>query len=1199
MTEDTSPGIEQQLARLGELERLRSSPECARGPWVVDRFRALGQGEPDDELAFHLAECSSCRELALVYREADAEVRDSASATFRIPAVAQQAVQRALEERRASPRRAKGLFRLRPWWHYAASAGLAAGVLLVLMPPASPLPHFFDTPVQRQYALPPVATAERPLASGERVWLHLGLKAEAYLYAAIAYTLGDAWTVRWIEPAEDPEDKPPRKKDPGPLDLLSDVPDGALFANCLVLAVPEALDAFQLATVKELVVRQDRAEAKRTLEELAHKLGGTPWFARVAHNDGDAPYPALSSEIDELFSSGLPAALGEWVTSHPARAAQAVAELLEEALRARAPSPDSEAFRRAAGIAQEWANAFESNALLERVATYRRWAVSPEKLAEKRRLDKSIRRDVFIYDDTKSFFLIGSGSEQIVDSSSVSFYTDASDRFRELHDPWGEIESLVRRAWFESGDAREQTHERVIRLSKEYAYPRGEALVRNHMAFAHQGEKAWAPAELWTLYAEAWTLAEDLRLWELASVAKGNLGFDCLKRGALGAAFTVLEDAARMQKAHGLDWQEGITLMKLSLAHTSVGRARDALPLAMRAARLLREHLASAPEDLPVLRLPLVRVHWYAAQAALEAGELGIAEELVREGEATIPSVAAGDDDGLSRLWNVRARTQLLRGAYGEALETARRAEAILSNESNPWREGQALATQGLALILLAREGEALATLERARSKLGSDVDARMDLTEVLSKLAALQERLGLAQDALASWQSWLQTVGELLHLNALNGRDQAILRERFRPGFVVGLAFALERSASAAGLELALNFLEEARPTNRFATGEPVGPTSGLGPVAMVDLQAALGARSAWLEYLLGEDRSFLLVVHARGARLHDLKTTKKEVESRLREVQEAVQAGAPVDRIELLGRSAFEILLGPAASDIQSCEELLVSLDPSVGTPLFDVLVSGDQGPLPGVPSYLLLDHAIAYVPSARLFLQLRRGEDSAPRGEGFLGLVGLATDEQRGEVGTGLSEIEAAADAFRKSGIAADVRRGDEADIEAVRGGLLVGHRYLHVLAHAHESAALELPSGGGARTELLEVSEIEGFAPLTSELVFLSLPGSSAEPRGISTASIDLPNALLFRGARAVAADLWRAPGAAHEELVLRFYRALLSGEPKAAALRGAKLALLRGDAGARKDLAAHGAATAEKNWSHPFHWASPVLLGESW
>jgi CHAT domain-containing protein/tetratricopeptide (TPR) repeat protein len=73
---------------------------------------------------------------------------------------------------------------------------------------------------------------------------------------------------------------------------------------------------------------------------------------------------------------------------------------------------------------------------------------------------------------------------------------------------------------------------------------------------------------------------------------------------------------------------------------------------------------------------------------------------------------------------------------------------------------------------------------------------------------------------------------------------------------------------------------------------------------------------------------------------------------------------------------------------------------------------------------------------------------------------------------------------------------------------------------------------------------------------------------------------LRRAFSIAGARSQVTSLWKVADLATSELMARYYRRLVDGEPRAAALRSAQLEMLEGS-----------------EWRHPFYWAAFVPSGE--
>ncbi len=88
-------------------------------------------------------------------------------------------------------------------------------------------------------------------------------------------------------------------------------------------------------------------------------------------------------------------------------------------------------------------------------------------------------------------------------------------------------------------------------------------------------------------------------------------------------------------------------------------------------------------------------------------------------------------------------------------------------------------------------------------------------------------------------------------------------------------------------------------------------------------------------------------------------------------------------------------------------------------------------------------------------------------------------------------------------------------------------------------------------------------------------------------------MSLSRAFQIAGARTVAASLWPVADDSTAELMIRFYRHLLDGQPKDEALRAAQMELI---AGPIEFVNADG-ETVTRDFSAPYHWAAFQLIGD--
>jgi CHAT domain-containing protein len=259
-----------------------------------------------------------------------------------------------------------------------------------------------------------------------------------------------------------------------------------------------------------------------------------------------------------------------------------------------------------------------------------------------------------------------------------------------------------------------------------------------------------------------------------------------------------------------------------------------------------------------------------------------------------------------------------------------------------------------------------------------------------------------------------------------------------------------------------------------------------------------------------------------------------------------------------------------------------------------------------------YVLESHVVTYAPSATVLYLLRtsRSSNLAPRS--FLGVGGVlysgAGVQRAGTNGRIAPKENVVADLFDLDTVvfrdlpgsaeevisAARVIEGDNqllldgsATEVAFKALPLADFRIIHLAVHGvantafPDRAALVLGSSTGSDEDgLLQVREIRDLS-LNTDLVTLSAcdtgTGRLLGQEGIAS----LERAFLLAGARAVIASLWPADDTYTIALMRRMYEHLIEGADKGAALRQAKLDLLR----------------EFSDQALPIYWAGFTLVGD--
>jgi CHAT domain-containing protein/tetratricopeptide (TPR) repeat protein len=350
-------------------------------------------------------------------------------------------------------------------------------------------------------------------------------------------------------------------------------------------------------------------------------------------------------------------------------------------------------------------------------------------------------------------------------------------------------------------------------------------------------------------------------------------------------------------------------------------------------------------------------------------------------------------------------------------------------------------------------------------------------------------------------------------------------------------------------------------------------------------------------VEYFLGRERILIFTITATDAQVASA-AREASLESDLQELRRATLERDQASHARIASR-LYRLLLAPVEDRLTGRDLVIVPDGPLSGVP-FEALLEREVSPdaLPRELPYVLRDHALSYAYSATVLLQGLRRKESPP--DEF---VGFAPD-----FGEGLASAGAPGPLPASRQEVADVRRlfasraglfggwfsgrsraylGREATETRLKSAELERYRYVHLATHgvADEehpglSRLLLVPGPGPGQDGVLHLGEIYNLR-LNADLVVLSAcdtgRGRLARGEGI----IGLTRGFLYAGARSLIVSLWPVSDAAAPGVVVDFYRELISGKPKARALREAKL----------------HAMGQNPEYAKPYYWSSLVLVGE--
>jgi len=668
-----------------------------------------------------------------------------------------------------------------------------------------------------------------------------------------------------------------------------------------------------------------------------------------------------------------------------------------------------------------------------------------------------------------------------------------------------------------------------------------------------------------------------------------------------------------------------ISLNNLAELHLAAGRPEQAAPLLERALAIWRAALGGDHPRVASGLVVLARVHEASGRPAeaerLLARALSIEETALGAHHPRLAGTlgalaglrgARGDEAGAEQLLRraVAVEERHLASVLSVGTEVERRlfarslaatADRVLSLAARSRRPG---AARLAALVVLQRKGRTLDAMRSGWDALRQGLDA--DGTRMLDELRAGRARF--AQ----------------LTLHPSAGLPAA-----------AGLA---ERRELAARLEKL-----EADLSRRSATfSASAAPVTLAAVAARIPQGAWFVGYSVYRPLEAGAAARYLAFALDRSGRIGwaDL-GPQRDVDAAVAALRESLVAVRP--DVVSLGRRAWDLLLGPVAATVGRSQSLLVSPDGTLNLLPFSALVRPDG-------RYLVEAVDLRHVTSGRDLLRRAPPQSREPP----LLLADVAFDaEQSAESGASarrsadmaelrfgpLPGTRAEAEAIRTAlGLAAErVRLG----AHATEGHLVAaaGPSILHVATHGFFLPAQALSAAADQQLSAVELRRLDnpllrsglalaGFntraqvagsadGVLTAlEVADLDLRGTqlvvlSACETGLGELDAGegvygLKRALVMAGAATQVVSLWKVADLATEALMSAYYRRLVAGEDRVAALRQVQLALLRGTLSGSGDEPDRGALSPGRKpaatagplagWRHPYYWASFVVSG---
>ena len=355
-------------------------------------------------------------------------------------------------------------------------------------------------------------------------------------------------------------------------------------------------------------------------------------------------------------------------------------------------------------------------------------------------------------------------------------------------------------------------------------------------------------------------------------------------------------------------------------------------------------------------------------------------------------------------------------------------------------------------------------------------------------------------------------------------------------------------------------------------------GPATG--PPPLNPQQIAAQAKGTILFYWLGEKQSYLWAITPQKASLFTL-PPGSEIDAAVQRYRKAL--AGPQDVLESAdrdGQSLYRILIAPAQAWLKKDSKVFVIPDGSLNNLNFETLLVSAANPSEPKLHFWIEDVTVANASSLRVLGagHAGKGKTKQRRNRDLL-LVGnsVAPNDKYPELAKAGAQMESVARHFPVASQRILTRA--EATPSAYLASSPERFSYIHFVAHGTASRLSPLDSAivlskGSAEDDSFKLYARDIIRhPLRADLVTISACYSAGERSYSGEGLVGLSWAFLRAGAHNVIAALWEATDASTELLMDKFYDELDKGASPDAALRAAKLSLLR-----------------SSGFRNPFYWA---------
>jgi len=682
----------------------------------------------------------------------------------------------------------------------------------------------------------------------------------------------------------------------------------------------------------------------------------------------------------------------------------------------------------------------------------------------------------------------------------------------------------------------------------------------------------------------------------LESHALLNMGNESLAQGRFDEAIDRSDAAYRLAKAVGARRLELITQGNIGWAYYKLGDSEKALELSAES-----EKLASQLGDVWSQENELTNIGYIY----MDQRKFALAAKSFQQALGLAQGIKATED--IYNALRVLARLSLQRDDLENASQYAQRAVEIARQDGSHLDELYPMLVQGQIAARRGNTGEAETTFQQVERDKICPVFLKWEAEHSLARLYEDEMRPDSAEreyrSALATFEAARDTVRhEDSQLSFLTNAS------RIYDDYV---HFLVARGKT----DDALRWADHSRARTLAEGLGLLAKGAYTGPPPLNPQQVARRAGGTVLFYWLGEKQSYLWAITPQKTNWFAL-PPGAQINAAVERYRKAlvgpqdVVASADPD-----GRGLYLTLVAPAQVLLKKDAKILIIPDGSLNNLNFETLLVSEPNPsgLNGIEAklhYWIEDVTIANASSLRVLGAARA--DNQGKADRSLLLFGnsVAPNDKYPELPKATAQMESVARHFPAGEQRIFAR--EQATPAAYLASSPEQFSYIHFVAHGTASRLSPLdsaivlskialskialsktdlskvdaskpgPSGGSAESDSFKLYARDIIRhPLRADLVTISACYGAGERAYSGEGLVGLSWAFLRAGAHHVVAALWEATDASTEQLMDKFYDELGKGARPDAALRAAKLSLLRGS-----------------GFHNPFYWAPFQLYAGS-